>query len=92
MQLTLKSMRVLFRKFTKKPNVGMEQYCVKLVSVCDEFEKADSANTYVANFTSLLGPAMTELNTIGVSFYTQLNTICENFAEVDKQIADAIRA
>lgn len=54
------------------------------------YMEAEAATTYVNNFTSLLGPSMTELNTLIVSFYTQLNTICENFAEVDKNIASAI--
>ena len=56
------------------------------------YMEAESANTYVDNFTSLVGPSITELNSLVVSFYTQLNTICENFCEVDKQIAAAIRA
>ncbi len=56
------------------------------------YMEAEAATTYVNNFTSLLGPSITELNTLVVSFYTQLNTICDNFAEVDAQIASAIRA
>lgn len=54
------------------------------------YMEAEAATTYVNNFTSMLGPSITELNTLVVSFYTQLNTICENFAEVDKNIASAI--
>ncbi len=56
------------------------------------YMEAESANSYVENFTSLIGPSITELNSLVVSFYTQLNTICDNFAEVDAQIASAIRA
>ncbi|MBE5953203.1 MAG: hypothetical protein E7257_03505 [Lachnospiraceae bacterium] len=56
------------------------------------YMEAESANSYVDNFTSLIGPSITELNSLVVSFYTQLNTICDNFADVDAQIAAKIRA
>ena len=54
------------------------------------YMEAEAATTYINTFTSLLGPSMTDLNTLVVAFYTQLNTICENFAEVDKQISGSI--
>ena len=60
--------------------------------VSNGYMEAESANTYVDNFTSLIGPSILELNTLLVKFYTQLNTICDNFADVDAQIAAKIRA
>ena len=56
------------------------------------YMEAESANAYVGNFTSLIGPAITELNSLVVAFYTQLDTICENFAEIDRQVSEAISA
>ena len=59
--------------------------------VTNGYMEADSANAYVENFTSLLGPSMEELNELITSFHTQLTTICENFAEADRNIANAIQ-
>lgn len=60
--------------------------------VTNGYMEADSANTYVENFNSLLGPSMEDLNQLITSFHTQLTTICENFAEADRNIANAIKA
>lgn len=59
--------------------------------VSNGYMEAESATAYVDNFTSLMGPALEELNVLLTSFYNQLNTICDNFAEADASIAKAIR-
>ena len=59
--------------------------------ISNGYMEAEAATAYVDNFTSLMGPALEDLNELITSFYNQLNTICDNFADVDAKIAQAIR-
>lgn len=59
--------------------------------VSNGYMEAEAATAYVDNFTSLMGPALEDLNELITSFYNQLNTICDNFADADAKIAQAIR-
>ncbi|MBQ9935586.1 MAG: hypothetical protein IJO70_07060 [Lachnospiraceae bacterium] len=96
LKISYNELTVLTGKMEKEAENIMTVYESMLTAVNSLVEngymEAESANTYVNNFTSLLGPSITELNSLVVSFYTQLNTICDNFCEVDKQIAAAISA
>ena len=96
LKISYNELSVLTGRMEKEANNIMEVYDSMLTAVNslvdNGYMEAESANTYVDNFTSLIGPSITELNSLLVSFYTQLNTICDNFAEVDAQIAAKIRA
>lgn len=54
------------------------------------YMEAMSATAYVTEFNSLLSPEMESLKTLVQKYYTQLNKICDEFADIDYRMSQVI--
>lgn len=54
------------------------------------YMEAEAATAYVNEFNSLLAPDIESLKTLISDYYTQLNNICNAFAEADNKMSQML--
>ena len=62
----------------------------KAVKSLKGYMEAESAEAYVTEFESLLGPDIKKLEELTSEYYQQLQQVVKNFADLDKEMHDMI--